>query len=79
MASPNGAEYKSQGRSPWKRCSSVWKPCKGEITTDSDRIFRPFRALIFFLLSVPGRCPGLSYDAPSGLVAVKSKVGSHFH
>lgn len=33
------------------------------------RLFRPFRAPIFVATCDPGRCPGLSYDAPLGLLA----------
>jgi hypothetical protein len=60
-ASPEGAQYNSQGRRPWETTHHIFQALKGRNPPPS--IFRPFRAGWFFARSIQGRRPWLLYFA----------------
>jgi hypothetical protein len=72
---PKGAGHESPGRSPGDPDGSWSSPCPNRGTTkphsmtrfELARFVSPLQGSSFvFALAYPGRCPGLSYPAPSG-------------
>src|SRR5262249_5191475 len=65
--SPERATYDSPGQRPGKSVvEKIQRALKGRNKWKTSTLYRPCRAFQIYL-GHPGRCPGLTYSAPSGL------------